>query len=123
MWAKRVCLAVALLFAVPVLAQAQTGRVTGTLLDSATSQPVANARITVVGTTIVSGTNSEGRFTLNAVPAGTHEIRIQRIGFTPITRTVIVGSGSTATLNVAIEDRKPCSFNPVVSVGYGIASG
>jgi TonB-linked SusC/RagA family outer membrane protein len=118
MWAKRVCLAVALFFAVAGLAQAQTGRVAGTILDSATTQPVANAKITVVGTTIVTGTDTEGRFTLGAVPAGTHDIRIQRIGFAPITRTVVVGSGQTATLNVSMRSQA-VQLNPVVSIGYG----
>jgi TonB-linked SusC/RagA family outer membrane protein len=118
MWAKRVCLAVALFFAVPVLAQAQTGRVAGTILDSATTQPVANAKISVVGTTIVTGSDSEGRFSVGGVPAGTHDIRIQRIGFAPITRTVVVGSGQTATLNVSMRSQA-VQLNPVVSIGYG----
>ena len=86
MWARKVCLAFSMLFASAALAQAQTGRVLGTVVDSATSQPVGNARVTVVGTNIVTGTNAAGRFTLTA-PVGTQQLRITRIGFTPVTRS------------------------------------
>ncbi|MFN2604323.1 MAG: SusC/RagA family TonB-linked outer membrane protein [Gemmatimonadaceae bacterium] len=117
MWAKKVCLALSLLVAGPVLAQAQTGRVTGTVVDSATSQPISNARITVVGTTIVTGSDNEGRFTIGNVPVGAHQIRIQRIGFSPVLRTITVGAGDNA-LSVAMR-AQAVQLNPVVSVGYG----
>ena len=75
MWAKRVCLALSLLLAGPALAQAQTGRITGTVVDSTTSQPIANARVTFVGTSILSGTDTDGRFTINKVPIGAQPLR------------------------------------------------
>jgi TonB-dependent starch-binding outer membrane protein SusC len=118
MWAKRVCLAVSLLIAGPALAQAQTGRVAGTVLDSATSQPISYARITVVGTTIVTGSNSDGRFTLAAVPIGSQQLRIQRIGFLPVTRAVTVGTGAEASVTIMMR-AQAVQLNPVVSVGYG----
>jgi TonB-linked SusC/RagA family outer membrane protein len=118
MWAKKVCLGLSLLLAGPALAQAQTGRVTGTVIDTATTQPISNARISVIGTTLVTGTDTDGRFTLGNVPVGTQQIRIQRIGFAPITRTVTVGAGVTNTVNVAMRSQA-VQLNPVVSVGYG----
>src|SRR6478672_6899311 len=118
MWAKKVCLALSLLLAGPALAQAQTGRVTGTVIDTATTQPISNARISVVGTTIVTGTDADGRFTINNVPVGSQQIRFQRIGFAPITRTVTVGAGVANTLNIAMRSQA-VQLNPVVSVGYG----
>lgn len=118
MWAKSVCLAASLLLVSAAVAQAQTGRVTGSVLDTASSQPIANARITVVGTTIVTGSDNEGRFTLAAVPSGTHQIRVQRIGFAPLIRTVTVGADATATLNIMMR-AQAVQLNPVVSVGYG----
>lgn len=118
MWPIRVCLALAFLFAGPTLAQAQTGRVTGTVVDSASSQPVANARVSVVGTTIATGTSSEGRFTLNAVPVGTRQLRFTRIGFTPVTRSITVGAGVGSSIEIAL-GAQAVQLNPVVSVGYG----
>src|SRR5688500_2019641 len=118
MWAKRVCLTALLFLAGPALAQAQTGRITGTVVDSATSQPISNTRITVVGTTLVTGSDTEGRFSLSGVGAGSQQIRLQRIGFAPVTRTVTVGSGATSTLNVVMR-AQAVQLNPVVSTGYG----
>lgn len=118
MWARRVCLALSMIFAGPALAQAQTGRITGTVVDSSTSQPISNARVTVVGTTILTGTDTDGRFTINNAPTGTQTLRITRIGFAPATRTVTVGAGATATISVAMH-AQAVELNPVVSVGYG----
>jgi TonB-linked SusC/RagA family outer membrane protein len=118
MWARKVCLAFSMLFASAALAQAQTGRVSGTVVDSATSQPVGNARVTVVGTNIVTGTNASGRFTLTAVPVGTQQLRITRIGFTPATHTVSVGTGTDTNVSITIASRA-VQLDPVVATGYG----
>ena len=118
MWAKRVCLALSLIFTGSALAQAQTGRVTGTVVDSATSNPIANARVAVVGTTLLSGTDSDGRFSLNNVPAGAQQLRFTRIGFAPVTRSITVGAGATSSINVTMHTQA-VQLNPVVSVGYG----
>jgi TonB-dependent outer membrane receptor, SusC/RagA subfamily, signature region len=116
--AIRSCLFALAFFALPALAQAQTGRVAGTVLDSATSQPISYARITVVGTTIVTGSNSDGRFTLAAVPIGSQQLRIQRIGFLPVTRAVTIGTGAEASVTIMMR-AQAVQLNPVVSVGYG----
>ena len=118
MWAKKVCLALSLIFAGPALAQAQTGRITGTVVDSATAQPVANARVSIVGTTILTGTNADGQFTITNAPVGTQTLRFTRIGFAPVNRTVSVGAGATAQVNVTMVTQA-VQLNPVVSVGYG----
>src|SRR5215217_2293061 len=118
MWARKVCLALSLIFAVPALAQAQTGRITGTVVDSATSQPIANARVSIVGTTILTGTNLEGRFSISNAPIGAQTLRITRIGFAPITRSVTVGAEATSSINIAMRTQA-VELNPVVSVGYG----
>jgi TonB-linked SusC/RagA family outer membrane protein len=118
MWAKKVCLALSLIFAGSALAQAQTGRITGTVVDSATSQPIANARVAVVGTMILTGTNSSGQFTISNVPVGTQTVRFNRIGFAPVTRTVTVGADATSSLNVVMTTQA-VQLNPVVSTGYG----
>ena len=118
MWARKVCLALSLIFAGPALAQAQTGRISGTVVDTANSQPIANARVSVVGTTILAGTNTEGRFTINNVPVGTATLRITRIGFAPINRSVAVGTGATTSVTFAMR-AQAVELNPVVSVGYG----
>ena len=118
MWAKKVCLALSLLLAGPALAQAQTGRITGTVVDSANSQPIATARVSVVGTTLATATDADGRFSLSNVGSGAQQIRVQRIGFTPVTRAITVGAGATSQINIAMRPQA-VQLSTVVSVGYG----
>ena len=109
------CVAMAL---APVRATAQTtGRIDGTVLDSATSAPLANVTVTVVGTKVGATTNEAGRFTLR-VAAGTYILRAQRIGYAPISRSVTVGVGSTSSLDFRLPLRA-VQLDAVVSVGYG----
>ena len=64
--AKRLMLAAALL-GVPcaaLLAQAGTGRVTGTVTDSANGQPIPGVNILVVGTRFGAATGPDGRYTI-----------------------------------------------------------
>ena len=90
-WAKRL-LGVAGLVVVsgsvrPVLAQA-TGRVAAVVTDSMSAQPLAGATVVIVGTRLGGQTGTDGRITLNNVPTGAHQVRIQRIGYAPRTLTI-----------------------------------
>ena len=94
--AKRFCLLALAFLSTAALAQAQTGRITGTVVDTASSQPVASARITVVGTSLSTSTREDGSFAINNVPVGTHQLRIQRIGYRATLQAVTVGEGEVA---------------------------
>ena len=74
----------------PVMAAVITGRV----VDSATSQPIQNAQVAVVGTPLGALTNAAGRFTIAGVPAGTHTVRVNLIGFGPQSRSSPSPTGS-----------------------------
>src|SRR5215468_9575553 len=60
---------------VPVLAQAQ-GTITGRITSAATSEPLSDVRIAVVGSPIAVLSGADGRYTLRGVPAGTPEVRV-----------------------------------------------
>ena len=79
----------------PVMAAVLTGRV----VDSATSRPIANAQVAVVGTPLGALTNEAGRFTIAGVPAGTHTVRVDLIGFAPQSRSVTVADGQSVTID------------------------
>src|SRR5688500_8407358 len=82
---------------------AATGRITGTVTDSATGRPLSAAQVSVAGTRLGAATGEDGRFTLLAVPAGTHTVEVRRLGYRPLTRAgVRVDAGGTATLNAAM---------------------
>ncbi len=80
-------------------AAAQQRRVTGTVRESGTGQPVSAATIQVVGTNLGALTNDRGEFAVT-VPAGPQTLRVRRIGYKQ--GTVSVGSGAAeATVALA----------------------
>jgi TonB-linked SusC/RagA family outer membrane protein len=116
-WVKGLLL-LAMLIAAPRALLAQTGRVAGAVRDSATDQPIASANVTLVGTRLGAVTGPDGRFTISNVPAGSYQLRAQRIGFGARTRPVTVVSGETATLTIPMS-AQAAQLSAVVSVGYG----
>ena len=93
---SRASLAALLLAAVagPLSAQtstgaAPTGRVVGRVIDAASGDGLAGVGIQIVGTTAGGQSGLDGRFAINAVPAGVISLQARRIGFTPKTVTGI----------------------------------
>jgi TonB-dependent starch-binding outer membrane protein SusC len=104
----------------PLLAQGagqSTGRVTGTVTNDG-GQPLAGAQVTLQGTRLGDVTDAEGRYAINAVPAGSYTLRVQRIGFAPATQPLTVATGQTATANVRLA-ATATNLDQVVVVGYG----
>jgi outer membrane receptor protein involved in Fe transport len=74
------CVGVALLLASPTGAQG-TGAVVGTVFDAETGKPLPFASVGVVDTTLGQNTGTDGRFVIDALPAGTHKLRVSYIGY------------------------------------------
>ena len=82
----------ALLLAVPGLrAQQITGRVT----NQVTGEPLAAVQVFIAGSGIGALTQQNGRYLLLNVPAGTHTVSAERIGY----------QSQTAQVTVAIDGR------------------
>jgi hypothetical protein len=79
-------------------------RNTGRVTRVGTASPVQGAQVQIVGTERGAVTDALGRFLITAVPAGSHIIRAQFLGFGAVERPVTVESGGTA--QVAIELRE-----------------
>ena len=88
------------LAAAPV--QAQTGTVTGTIQD-ASGQPLAGAQVSVEGTTIGGLSSDAGRYLLNNVPVGDHDITAVLLGYTSMTQSVSVQAGETAVRDFVLQ--------------------
>jgi iron complex outermembrane receptor protein len=65
--------------------------------------PLSGAQVTVIGSTLGAVSGTSGRFRILNVPAGTHEVRVQRIGQKVRTMSVSVRSGEEAALDVRLE--------------------
>jgi TonB-linked SusC/RagA family outer membrane protein len=91
---------------------AQNKPVTGTVVNSETSEPVTNASVKVKGTSKGVSTDSKGAFTLN-VPENTI-LEISSVGFRPIEMPVDFAAPMQIKLAVANQQ-----LTDVVVVGYG----
>lgn len=81
---------------------AATGTVTGTVLDSTSGKFLEGAEISVEGTDIHGATERGGRFTLNGVPSGPHNLVINYPGLEPKTESVSVSAGQSVDVPVRL---------------------
>jgi len=89
------------LLATAASAAAAQGTITGTVTAQA-GTPLQDARVTVVGTSLITTTAPDGKYTLRRVPAGTAEVRVIRVGYQEQKKSVRVLDGQTATLDYAM---------------------
>ena len=81
-----------LLVLVSASAFAQTRRVSGRVTVEGSGEPIVAASVNVVGTSLGTYTDDQGRFSLN-VPDGPATLRVRRIGYTQ--KTLAVPTGAT----------------------------
>jgi len=102
------------------VAQAQTGRVTGQVTDSASARPITGVQIVAMdGGRVQSSarTDPEGRYTLANV-GGEVRLRARAVGYAPKDVVVTVRPGETATANFALAMRS-VQLDQVVVTGTG----
>ena len=97
---------------------AQKGSIAGRVTDQATGQPLVDARVSVVGTSLVATSRAEGRYQILNVPPGQVTIRASLIGYAAATQTVALGPGDTATADLALK-LTPYSLDEVVVTATG----
>lgn len=107
---------VAGLVGVAGLSAQNTGTVAGRVVEGATQDPLAGVTVNVAERSAVTG--ADGRFSIGAVPAGTHTVRATRIGYATATRQVTVAAGQTATVDLAVS-AAAVLLDEVVAIGYG----
>ena len=83
-------LMLAVITALPLAAQA--GSIRGTVSDSG-GAGLANAAVSVDGTTLRGSSGAEGAYEVRGVPAGTHTVRVRLIGYRSAVAEVTVAGG------------------------------
>jgi hypothetical protein len=63
-------------------------QIRGRITDAVTGAPLRDAQVHRVGSKILGASSESGSYELTDVPAGTHELRIERVGYAPQTRVV-----------------------------------
>lgn len=84
--------------------------------DQRTSQPLAGAQISIDGTNLGGLAGADGRATISGVPAGEYQLRVQRIGFRTVVRTITVTSGQMTTVAVTMAE-EALSLDEIVVTG------
>ncbi len=80
---------------------AQTGEVTGQVIDAGTDAPLAGVTVRVLDAGVGAVTDTAGRFAISGVAAGTWRVRFDLVGYDPVVRTdVVVTTSRAATLVV-----------------------
>ncbi len=90
------------------------GTVTGVVVDSATSKPVAGTAVSIAGTKIGALTNEAGLFVLTNVPSGERIVTVKNLGYRSRTQSVLVEEGG----NVAVR----FVFAPTTTILSGIVT-
>ncbi|HEY6830570.1 MAG TPA: carboxypeptidase-like regulatory domain-containing protein, partial [Gemmatimonadaceae bacterium] len=78
------------------------GTITGKVTSQSGGQPLAEARIIVIGGTGSAVTNEEGKFTLRNLAAGNVQLQVLRVGFQSQKKIVSVASGSMTVADFAL---------------------
>ncbi|MFC4213425.1 SusC/RagA family TonB-linked outer membrane protein [Pedobacter lithocola] len=100
-----------------LIVKAQTGSVSGTVLDE-TGQPLPGASILVKGTTRSTSTDGNGNFKLTGLTNGSLTLSASFIGYQTLEKAVNVTANATANFQLAPDAQK---LNEVVVIGYGTA--
>jgi TonB-linked SusC/RagA family outer membrane protein len=78
---------------------AQTATITGRVTSAESGQPLPEAQVSVVGTSLGGLTNAEGRYTITGVPLGTVEVRAQYIGYETASQAVTLTADEPNVVN------------------------
>jgi len=78
------------------------GTITGRVTAVGTGEPIQEARVVIVGTSAITTTNPDGRFTLRNAPNGAAEVRVTRVGFAELKKATTVVSGQTVNLDFSL---------------------
>jgi TonB-linked SusC/RagA family outer membrane protein len=81
---------------------AAQGTVTGRVTEVGTERPLSDVQIRIVGTQRGAITNDQGEYRITGITPGAITLRAQRIGFSPGTQAVTVGTGEPLSVNFAL---------------------
>ena len=81
-----------------------TGKIAGRVVDTK-GQPLVGASVAVPAIRSGAATDAEGRYSIVNVPAGTYDVRINMIGYAPVTTTgIVVSADLTVRLDVTLTE-------------------
>ncbi len=81
----------------------ESGKITGTVLDKSTGDPLPGANILLDGTSLGTATSVDGKYIIRQVTPGSYNMIIKYIGYKEQEIPITVSSGKTLEINVELE--------------------
>ena len=97
-------LAAAILIAAPGLVAQQGGTITGRVTDGQTGLPIGAVQVFIQALDLGGLSQQNGRYLLQNIPAGTHQLSVARIGYGTVTQQVTVGGGQVVEQNFVLAE-------------------
>jgi len=105
---------ICLLFVLVQITNAQSGRISGTILDAKTGETLPGAVILIEGTTRGASADFDGKFSINNVPVGNVNLVVSYISYsTKKISGVTVTAGDPVDVNVKLEPSASNDLNEV----------
>jgi iron complex outermembrane receptor protein len=101
----------------PSSAFAQTGSVSGRVLDSK-KEGIPGATVLIEGTSLGSSSNVDGTYNIQNVPAGSQTLVISFVGFNTVRRPVTVVAGQNTEVSADLSENTT-QLSEAIVVGYG----
>jgi TonB-linked SusC/RagA family outer membrane protein len=101
-----------------VAAQTGSGTIRGRITEAPGTVPVAAAQVIITGTRQGTISDGDGRYVIRGVSAGTVLLRVVRLGYQPVTRTVRVTDGAETVEDVSL-DKAVRTLDAVVTTATG----
>lgn len=99
---------------VPVPAAAQSGKLTGYVIDAQSGDPLGGVEIVLQGTGLSALTAASGRFFILSAPPGTHVVVARRVGYQAVeVRNVTILIDLTRSLNVELSSARAVVTAPI----------
>ncbi len=88
------------------LSFAATGKISGTIRDAKTNEPLIGANVIIEGTTLGAASNIDGYYVILNVQPGTYKLRVSMIGYASVTvEEVKVNIDQTTDINVNLSSK------------------
>ena len=78
------------------------GTITGRVTAQGTGEPLQEARVVLVGTSLFTTAAADGRYTLRNAPSGAAVVRVIRVGYAEIKKSIVVSSAQTVSLDFVL---------------------
>jgi TonB-linked SusC/RagA family outer membrane protein len=101
--------------------EAQTGQVVGQVRDASSGAPLGEVQVHIPTAGVGVLSRADGRFVILNVPAGSYELRAERIGFAAGSQQITVTAGQATQVDFALESQA-LGLDEIVVTGTAGAS-